>query len=535
MGCGSSGQLPPLNEPAPLDTHPTISSHPTSPAPPEPARAAPPPAKTPASSGHFPQPFAPPASLGAPTLRFSDGTVDMPHDSTIKLEWCAPQEDSLGITEPYIGLYEHEETDPNNCLSYEYVTGNTESSGVLEFTAEMKPSTRYDLHFINRNNQFVGDVLTFRANTPDPSTRAAPSVAPAAQTPAEIPKPRPDERHTTATTGGIQHFSGADAAAMMELQAAASPGSVTTTRQYTGEDANALLAQLQAGGDPTSLIKQLNGQSADSQFLSQQGADLMADALAGKDARMAEYMAIEQAKNAKLAEAELLRCAAECNKRDKTQPIQIVAIDTEMTPLMEALLTRKDKPDAPVSSAAFREGMLERHNQLRAQHGIEPMEWDEKLAVQATAWAEEMARQGTHVHGGHSGAAQSIASSRSFFDTGEGVTDGWYAERDYFDYDRQAVFEGLRMSVGHFQLAMNPFHTKIGAGQAVDVESRVSYSVAHYTPVGAPGRIPPPLVGIPSQKPVAQATPKVMSVIDPDSEQFQSVLANITQMNQNVS
>jgi hypothetical protein len=62
--------------------------------------------------------------------------------------------------------------------------------------------------------------------------------------------------------------------------------------------------------------------------------------------------------------------------------------DAQGTPLPEPSSSMKRKLDQ-----ALNNGELERHNELRAQHGAAPLEYDEKLAAIAQNWAEKSAKK----------------------------------------------------------------------------------------------------------------------------------------------
>ena len=70
----------------------------------------------------------------------------------------------------------------------------------------------------------------------------------------------------------------------------------------------------------------------------------------------------------------------------------------------------------------FRDGILARHNSLRAQHGAPPLEWSDQCAANAQLQADACAERQSLFHGNHAGQGQNVRAGCS----GMVVSDWWY-------------------------------------------------------------------------------------------------------------
>ena len=94
---------------------------------------------------------------------------------------------------------------------------------------------------------------------------------------------------------------------------------------------------------------------------------------------------------------------------------------------VEELLTRIVKPDvieAPKvaelrnesgleGNSSFRDGILARHNSLRALHGAPPLEWSDQCTANAQLQADACAEQKSLFHGNHEGQGQNVRAGCS--------------------------------------------------------------------------------------------------------------------------
>jgi len=77
------------------------------------------------------------------------------------------------------------------------------------------------------------------------------------------------------------------------------------------------------------------------------------------------------------------------------------------------------------TSSSFEEQVLNTHNQARAEHGANPLAWDNDLASSALAWAQRCKFQ----HGGEGDAGQNIAAG---YDSVAAIVNAFMAEeKDY--------------------------------------------------------------------------------------------------------
>ena len=81
----------------------------------------------------------------------------------------------------------------------------------------------------------------------------------------------------------------------------------------------------------------------------------------------------------------LLLAACSAAPQTESQPARIVERRTSDAP-------------APRGAALLREAMLAGHNEARARLGLPPLTWNDNLAADARAYAEEMARTGRFEH-----------------------------------------------------------------------------------------------------------------------------------------
>lgn len=155
---------------------------------------------------------------------------------------------------------------------------------------------------------------------------------------------------------------------------------------------------------------------------------------------------------------------------------------------------RQLEDPAPTTTAAadpaaalqtWNEGVLARHNALRAKHGDTPaMELDQDLIKAAQAWSESQLAKAQMEHATSDGTfgenlAYSMSSSQDFrtdFDTT--ATQRWYDEIKDFDFSKPAWNE----KTGHFTQVVWKASTKLGCGTASDGPN--VYVTCRYSPAG---------------------------------------------------
>ncbi len=138
--------------------------------------------------------------------------------------------------------------------------------------------------------------------------------------------------------------------------------------------------------------------------------------------------------------------------------------------------------------AGFTERVLARHNGERANVGVKPLVWDDKLAVAAAAWARTLAatRQFEHSPDDPDAAPQGenlwmgTAGAYSFDD----MVDGWIEERRYY---RRGLFPKVTTTrnwadVGHYTQLI--WHTTTRVGCALATGGGNDVLVCRYSPAG---------------------------------------------------
>ena len=138
----------------------------------------------------------------------------------------------------------------------------------------------------------------------------------------------------------------------------------------------------------------------------------------------------------------------------------------------------------------FQLRQLEKHNEYRARHGADPLEWDPSLAAQAQEWAEHLADIDKMRHAGDLGdlgqgenlawrwSSVEGASEQTNVYTTSGL-DAWYNEVTKYDYYNRFTRQGGPPSgAGHFTQVVWKATERLGCGTTGD------YLVCRYYPAG---------------------------------------------------
>ena len=135
----------------------------------------------------------------------------------------------------------------------------------------------------------------------------------------------------------------------------------------------------------------------------------------------------------------------------------------------------------------FRRIVLEGHNEARAAVGVDPLRWDDTLALQAAVYAEEMARTGRFAHSpreSRAGLGENLwRGTAGSFGPREAVA-AFNAEARYF---RPGAFPdvtttGKWQDVGHYTQIIWRTTERVGCAQATG--GGRDYIVCRYDPVG---------------------------------------------------
>lgn len=131
----------------------------------------------------------------------------------------------------------------------------------------------------------------------------------------------------------------------------------------------------------------------------------------------------------------------------------------------------------------FQRQLLDSHNKRREEHGVEPLEWDNALAVEAQAWANKLAKEENLYHSSvdvRHYLGENLANNNRKVFTGEDATEQWYGEIRNFDYEHSDHFE---VQTGHFTQVVWKHSKKVGAAMATSPSGK-HYVCARYDPPG---------------------------------------------------
>ncbi|KAF7193458.1 Pathogenesis-related protein 1C [Pseudocercospora fuligena] len=121
---------------------------------------------------------------------------------------------------------------------------------------------------------------------------------------------------------------------------------------------------------------------------------------------------------------------------------------------------------------------LDRHNQARAEKGVQPLQWDDQLASDAEAYAQKLAGMNCLQHSGVVSENLAWASDDCSFDR---AVEMWLSEEK--DYHGERIGEGNFMAYGHYTQAMWSSTTHIGMGRAKTSDG-ATFVVGIYNPGG---------------------------------------------------
>lgn len=134
--------------------------------------------------------------------------------------------------------------------------------------------------------------------------------------------------------------------------------------------------------------------------------------------------------------------------------------------------------------ALLKQVMLSRHNQARAGLGLRPLRWDDALAKNARAYAEEMAASGRFAHAVQHGQGENLfTGTRGAYSYAE-MIDLWLAERRDFVNAATPGFSrtGRPGDVAHYTQIV--WRTTQAVGCAMASNARDDFLVCRYSPPG---------------------------------------------------
>jgi hypothetical protein len=135
---------------------------------------------------------------------------------------------------------------------------------------------------------------------------------------------------------------------------------------------------------------------------------------------------------------------------------------------------------------AFDQRILDVHNAERAAVGAPPLEWNPTLAIDATGWAQQLARTGQLVHAPREGRGieRENLSEGNLWWTTDQMMNNWLGEKRYF---HPGIFPNVCSSgdwsqCAHYSQMIWPTTTDLGCGEATG--SGHTWLVCRYSPGG---------------------------------------------------
>ena len=118
-------------------------------------------------------------------------------------------------------------------------------------------------------------------------------------------------------------------------------------------------------------------------------------------------------------------------------------------------------------------GITRAHNSYRANVGHQPLAWDSAIAVEAQAWADQLAISGTLQQNPNFGTFSSAENIAAGVYSATVVVDLWAAE---IIYTTNGIYCPDYMKCGHYANIVNQNFTKVGCG------NNGGYWVCNYSP-----------------------------------------------------
>ena len=145
-------------------------------------------------------------------------------------------------------------------------------------------------------------------------------------------------------------------------------------------------------------------------------------------------------------------------------------------------LTSVSAPAGPFR--ADQAAILDAHNKLRAELGIPPLRWSDKLAAGATQWAKTVSGLNRLQHSGQTGVGENIAVGWGEQSALPQMLTIWSKEKVLFQPGvfPQVSRDGSEMSVLHYTQMIWRNTTEVGCGAADN--GKTDFLVCWYSPEG---------------------------------------------------
>eukprot|EP00276_Gloeochaete_wittrockiana_P004828 CAMPEP_0184669776 /NCGR_PEP_ID=MMETSP0308-20130426/79009_1 /TAXON_ID=38269 /ORGANISM="Gloeochaete witrockiana, Strain SAG 46.84" /LENGTH=236 /DNA_ID=CAMNT_0027116207 /DNA_START=91 /DNA_END=798 /DNA_ORIENTATION=+ len=129
-------------------------------------------------------------------------------------------------------------------------------------------------------------------------------------------------------------------------------------------------------------------------------------------------------------------------------------------------------------------GILLRHQEIRAEVGSLPMEWDDTVAAHAQTWANYLrdSKNCGLMHGGMVNEGQNIAGGTTYLVNLNKSAELWYREKP--KYCGQVVDYSNYLSFGHYSQQVWCSTTRLGCGIAYCNNNATAVVVCNYAPPG---------------------------------------------------
>ncbi|KAL1226773.1 Golgi-associated plant pathogenesis-related protein [Trichinella spiralis] len=192
------------------------------------------------------------------------------------------------------------------------------------------------------------------------------------------------------------------------------------------------------------------------------------------------------------------------------QSAKMSRLDEPMEQLDEHLMKHalkevKYRPGAKFmvfNDIAFQREFLEVHNKVRARHGCPPLSWSQRLADEATAWADKLLAKGRILYRDEQDIGENILLTTikrsTRLPTGTEVTEKWASQVEKYDFKNPGWSE---VSGSHnFTQMIWKASTEVGCARRWSASSQQAAVVAFYYPVGNANstqsfrdNVPPPI------------------------------------------
>jgi hypothetical protein len=153
------------------------------------------------------------------------------------------------------------------------------------------------------------------------------------------------------------------------------------------------------------------------------------------------------------------------------------------------IVTERPATDPPPRlESAMQRVMVKRHNEVRTRWNMRPLVWSDRLADDAQAYANVLARTGRFEHADQSGSAarqsENLWKGTKGAFTYDEMVDSWIAEGQYYKSGTvpNNSTTGRWNDVSHFTALIWATTTHFGCAMASDFGE--DYLVCRYSPVG---------------------------------------------------